>query len=185
MVADFADSMVESAIRCSRCYIPLHVGTQELLNHYLDDARHAAAAEGALFRPVSNNRTGKLDDTITPAGSYKLVRRYALALCLKIGAHVLLELSVDKSLNALEPIQFAHSHCYLGYPDHGQSPRPQRRSTESGSRGPKRTFLLSGKRTFLFGYHRRTTHNIDYVKAGRGRFKAPKALGDDDLAGSN
>jgi len=36
----------------------------------------------------------------------------------------LLELSVDKSLNALEPIQFAHRHGHLGYPDHGQSPRP-------------------------------------------------------------
>jgi hypothetical protein len=76
MVADFADSMVESAIRCGRCYIPLHVGTQELLNHYLDDARHAADIEGALFRPVSNNRIGKLGDTITPDGVYKLVRRF-------------------------------------------------------------------------------------------------------------
>jgi hypothetical protein len=55
MVADFADSMVESAIRCSRCYIPLHAGTQELLNDYLDEARHAADTEGALFRPISNN----------------------------------------------------------------------------------------------------------------------------------
>src|ERR1039457_314917 len=104
MVADFADSMVESAIRCSRCYIPLHAGTQELLNDYLDEARHAADTEGALFRPISNNRTGKLDDTITPDGVYKLVRRYALALCLKIGAHVLLELSVDRPLIELGPI---------------------------------------------------------------------------------
>jgi hypothetical protein len=37
---------------------------------------------------------------------------------------MLLELSVDKSLNALEPIQFAHRHGHLGYPDHGQPPRP-------------------------------------------------------------
>jgi integrase/recombinase XerD len=61
-------------------YIPLHAGTQELLNDYLDGARHAADMEGALFRRISNNRTGKLDDTITPDGVYKLVRRYALAL---------------------------------------------------------------------------------------------------------
>src|SRR5271157_1096550 len=65
-------------------YIPLHAGTQELLNDYLDEARHAADTEGALFRPVSNNRTGKLDDTVTPDGVYKLVRRYAPALGLKI-----------------------------------------------------------------------------------------------------
>src|ERR1700679_3434302 len=64
---------------------------------------------------------------------------------------VLLELSVDKSLNALEPIQFAHRHGHLGYPDHGQSPRPSKRSAESGPRGPKRTFLLSGKRTSELG----------------------------------
>jgi hypothetical protein len=40
------------------------------------------------------------------------------------GNRGLLEMSVDKSLNALEPIQFAHRHGHLGYPDHGQSPRP-------------------------------------------------------------
>jgi hypothetical protein len=35
-----------------------------------------------------------------------------------------LQIAVDDGLNALEPIQFAHRHCHLGYPDHGQSPRP-------------------------------------------------------------
>ena len=35
---------------------------------------------------------------------------------------------------------------------------------ESEPRGPKRTFLLSGKRTFLFGYHTHTSHNVYYVK---------------------
>jgi integrase len=60
-----------------------------LLNDYLDEARHAADTKGALFRPISNNRTGSLDDSIAPHGVYKLVRRYALALGLKIGAHAL------------------------------------------------------------------------------------------------
>jgi integrase/recombinase XerD len=49
-------------------YIPLHAGTQALLNDYLDEAHHAADTEGALLRPVSNNRTGQLDKTITPDG---------------------------------------------------------------------------------------------------------------------
>jgi hypothetical protein len=40
-------------------YIPLHAGTQELLNDYLDQARHATDTEGALFRSVSNNRSGR------------------------------------------------------------------------------------------------------------------------------
>src|SRR6266478_2968051 len=33
-------------------YIPVHAGAQALLNDYLDEARHAADTEGALFRPV-------------------------------------------------------------------------------------------------------------------------------------
>jgi hypothetical protein len=53
------------------------------------EARHAADTEGALFWPVSNNRTGQLDNPITPDGVNKLVRRYALSLGLKIGAHAL------------------------------------------------------------------------------------------------
>jgi integrase/recombinase XerD len=60
-----------------------------LLNDHLDEARHASHSEGALFRPVSNNRTGNLDNAITPDGVYKLVRRYALGLGLKIGTHAL------------------------------------------------------------------------------------------------
>jgi integrase/recombinase XerD len=60
-----------------------------LLNDYLDEARHASDSEGALFRPVSNNRIGNLDNALTPDGVYKLVRRYALGFGLKIGAHAL------------------------------------------------------------------------------------------------
>ena len=49
-------------------YLPLHAGAQALLQDYLDEAYHAANAEGALFRPVSNNRTSNLDNPITPVG---------------------------------------------------------------------------------------------------------------------
>jgi len=48
---------------------------------------------------VSNNRTGELDNTITPDGVYKLVRRYALALGLKIGAHVLRATAATSALD--------------------------------------------------------------------------------------
>ena len=80
-------------------YIPLHAGAQALLNDYLDEARHAADTEGALFRPVSNNRTGRLDNPITPDGVYKLVRRYALGLGLKIGAHALRATAATNALD--------------------------------------------------------------------------------------
>jgi hypothetical protein len=69
------------------------------LNDYLDEARHAADTEGPLFRPVRNNRTSDLDKTITPDGVYKLVRRYALSLGLKIGAHALRATAATNALD--------------------------------------------------------------------------------------
>jgi integrase/recombinase XerD len=60
------------------------------------DVRHRP---GILCAPVSNNRTGELDNTITPDGVYKIVRRYAIALGLKIGAHAL---RVTAATNALD-----------------------------------------------------------------------------------
>jgi site-specific recombinase XerD len=80
-------------------YIPLHAGAQVLLNDYLDESRHAADTEGALFRPVINNRTGRVDHSITPDGVYKLVRRYALGLGLKIGAHALRATAATNALD--------------------------------------------------------------------------------------
>ncbi len=62
-------------------------------------SRLAAHGKGALFRPISNNRTGKLDDTITPDGVYKLVRCYAMALGLKIGAHALRTTAATNALD--------------------------------------------------------------------------------------
>jgi integrase/recombinase XerD len=58
-------------------YIPLHAGTQELLNDYLDEARHAADTEGALFRAVSNNRTHLRNCDRT---SQRIIRRSASPL---------------------------------------------------------------------------------------------------------
>jgi integrase/recombinase XerD len=79
--------------------LPLHAGAHELLNDYLDEAHHAADTEGALFRRVSNNRTGRLDNPITPHGVYKLVRRYALGLGLTIGAHALRATAATNALD--------------------------------------------------------------------------------------
>ena len=46
-------------------YLPLHPGTNGLINDYLDAAGHGADESGALFRPVKNNATGRLDTAIT------------------------------------------------------------------------------------------------------------------------
>ena len=58
-------------------YLPLHPGTNGLINDYLDAAGHGLDDSGALFRPVRNNRTGRLEGAITPDGVYRLVRRYS------------------------------------------------------------------------------------------------------------
>ena len=42
-------------------YLPLHPGTNGLINDYLDAAGHGLDDSGALFRPVRNNRTGRLE----------------------------------------------------------------------------------------------------------------------------
>lgn len=51
------------------------------------------------FRPVSNNRTGRLDNPITPVGVYKVVRRYALGLGLKNGADALRATAATNALD--------------------------------------------------------------------------------------
>ena len=68
-------------------YLPLHPGTQALIHDYLEAAGHGTDENGALFRPTRNNRTGQLDDAITPDGIYKLVRVYSAQLGFEIGAH--------------------------------------------------------------------------------------------------
>jgi integrase/recombinase XerD len=80
-------------------YLPLHPGTQALIHDYLDAAGHGADEQGALFRPVKNNSTGKLDEAITPDGIYKLVRAYSAALGFEIGAH---SLRATAATNALD-----------------------------------------------------------------------------------
>src|SRR4051794_20005146 len=42
-------------------YLPLHPGTHGLIHEYLEAAGHGEDDAGALFRPIRNNRTGKLD----------------------------------------------------------------------------------------------------------------------------
>ncbi|MGH7121183.1 MAG: tyrosine-type recombinase/integrase [Acetobacteraceae bacterium] len=70
-------------------YLPLHPGTNALIHDYLEAAGHGEDENGALFRPVRNNRTGRLERAITADGVYKLVRAYSAALGFEIGAHAL------------------------------------------------------------------------------------------------
>jgi len=68
-------------------YLPLHPATSGLIHDYLEAAGHGSDDDGALFRPIPNNRTGRFDQAMTPDGVYKLVRAYSAVLGFKIGAH--------------------------------------------------------------------------------------------------
>src|SRR5208283_154923 len=60
-----------------------------LIHDYLDAAAHGTDENGALFRPIRNNRTGRLERAITGDGIYRLVRAYSALLGFEIGAHAL------------------------------------------------------------------------------------------------
>jgi site-specific recombinase XerD len=80
-------------------YLPLNPATGPLVHEYLEAAGHGADENGALFRPIRNNRTGRLDQALTPDGVYKLVRRYSRELGFEIGAHALRATAATNALD--------------------------------------------------------------------------------------
>jgi integrase/recombinase XerD len=80
-------------------YLPLHPGTNGLINDYLDAAGHGTDENGALFRSVSNNRAGNAERAITADGVYKLVRGYSAELGFGIGAHTLRATAATNALD--------------------------------------------------------------------------------------
>lgn len=80
-------------------YLPLHPGTNALVHDYLEAAGHRADENGALFRPLRNNRTGRLERAITPDGIYKLVRAYSTQLGFVVGAHALCATAATNALD--------------------------------------------------------------------------------------
>ncbi len=85
-------------------YLPLHPGTNALIHDYLAIAGHGDDEAGALFRPVRNNRTGKLVGAITGDGIYRLVRAYSAVLGFEIGAHALRATAATNALDHLADI---------------------------------------------------------------------------------
>ena len=77
----------------------LHPGTNALIHDYLAAADHDADDTGALFRSVSNNRTGRPARAITADGVDKLVRGYSAALGFEIGAHALRATAATNALD--------------------------------------------------------------------------------------
>jgi site-specific recombinase XerC len=48
-------------------YLPLHPGTNALIHEYLEATGHGDDEDGALFRPIKNNRTKTLENSLDPA----------------------------------------------------------------------------------------------------------------------
>jgi len=80
-------------------YLPLHPGTNALIHDYLEAAGHGGDDNGALFRPIRNNRTGTLAKAVTPDAVYKLVRQYSALLGFEIGAHALRATAATNALD--------------------------------------------------------------------------------------
>ena len=60
-------------------FIPVNAAAQRLIDDYLGSAGHRGDTEGALFRPVKNNRTGHLNRHLDPGSVYRnIVRKYGL-----------------------------------------------------------------------------------------------------------
>ena len=68
--------------------VPLHPGTHELMLDYLEASGHAHDKDGALFRPIRNNRTGSVDQALSPDGVYKIMRGYSARLGVPSSPHV-------------------------------------------------------------------------------------------------
>jgi len=65
-------------------YVPIHPMVLRLIEEYLEMVEHGGGIEfdleGPLFRPVANNRTGKLDRHLDPRSVYRnIVIKYAKA----------------------------------------------------------------------------------------------------------
>jgi integrase/recombinase XerD len=51
-------------------FIPVNAAAQRMIEDYLALTGHRSDVEGALFRPVANNRTGHLDRHLDPNSVY-------------------------------------------------------------------------------------------------------------------
>jgi integrase len=52
-------------------FVPVHPTAQRLISVYLAVANHGGELDGALFRPVKNNRTSTLDKHLDPGSIYR------------------------------------------------------------------------------------------------------------------
>jgi integrase/recombinase XerD len=76
--ADRESCIFVSKARAKIRFVPVNAAAQRMIEDYLALTGHRNDVEGVLFRPVNNNRTGRLDGHLDPAPIYQnIVRKYA------------------------------------------------------------------------------------------------------------
>lgn len=83
-------------------YVPLHPGTAELIDTYLQTAGHGADQRSALFRSVKNNVHSNGRASITPDGVYKMLTGYAVSLKIDVAGFGPHALRATAATNALD-----------------------------------------------------------------------------------
>jgi site-specific recombinase XerD len=83
-------------------YVPLHPGTAESIDGYLQAAGHAGDTQGALFRPVKNNMHANSRASITADGVYKMLAGYAASLKIDVAGFGPHALRATAATNALD-----------------------------------------------------------------------------------
>lgn len=82
-------------------YVPLHPGAAGAIVAYLEAAGHGDEANGALFRPTSNNARSRTA-SITPDGVYKMLSSYAKTLQIDVAGFGPHALRATAATNALD-----------------------------------------------------------------------------------
>jgi integrase/recombinase XerD len=84
-------------------FVPAHPSALTRVEEYLGMAGHKEDLAGALFRPVKNNRTGKLDESLTADGVLRsVVCHYAAAAGISVAGFGPHALRATAATNALD-----------------------------------------------------------------------------------
>jgi hypothetical protein len=123
-------------------FVPVNAAAQRMIEDYLALTGHRSDVEGALFRPVKNNRTARLDRHLDPASVYQnIVRKYGLetGLSAEVMAYVCIRCvpRQQQTLYRMTPIlpRFRSGWGTLTYPRH---------ACMTGARASPKTVRLFG-----------------------------------------
>jgi len=97
-------------------YVPIHPNTKQAIHEYLLEAGHGEEKNGALFRPVKNNISGRLNKHLSPRSVFKLIQSYGLQAGIDPSAFSPHSLRATSATNALEhDADIAKVQVWLGH----------------------------------------------------------------------